>query len=583
MVSMTTPSEFWDAINKGIFHQADETNRQVLSATASTWRTEGNHFAAGYAAERLMISAWGYPEQMYAHYIDAVQDFENCVNSQQPDSLSSLAALLKLNSLLEEASLMFGLNTRIQRESVFEELGQRLTSYFSESSNKVGYLVTGIYIKTDLASDWEPTFPDYEVMMGEERSGSGFLTLNLPSAFQIFVALGDYQGAQTVVNLCSEGFTTPGLRGWHAAVRGFTTPSEAVEAFAEAAAAFAEDSGPNRDDLTKSRQSWSSINIDLWAKFFRSRSALALAVREPKRVRDLIAEAANYLQGTNSGWHDTNVSKYGILVKYLAYLIVQESGLTSEEAQRQYLHEARLSGEREYDPVAMRFLSLSAESFEGFRVDPVKEITSGKLPLALEALSQIPLIGPDVTKAVSHELGEQAVKEVLGPNQSWIYRTLESIQDEGQLQKITLRLLQEQLPLYAQIIHGPLEYGKDVVVGLEEDDQRVLRMYQLKCGNISTPVWRTTSKQLEEMFLVPLSDLQFPEPVDVRAGILLANGHATPHVVPIMDGWFKEQRDTHGRNVKFMQLDEFVQWIMEDRLINAFRAALNELDLEIIN
>ena len=133
--------------------------------------------------------------------------------------------------------------------------------------------------------------------------------------------------------------------------------------------------------------------------------------------------------------------------------------------------------------------------------DRPQNCIGGKLRLALDALAQIPLIGPELTKAVTPELLNQAVKEILGPNQTWIYRTLENIKDARQLQKITLRLLEAQLPLYAQILHGPLEYGKDVVVGLEEGGRRVLRMYQLKCGDISTPVWRNTRSQLEEMFL----------------------------------------------------------------------------------
>ena len=401
---ITEPTnKFWEAIKSAGFPPPDEPSQQILSAMASLWRTEENYFAAGYAMEQAMRGAWGDPEKMYSYFVAAVQDFENCVNSRLPEPYPNLAALLKLNSLLGQASWMFGVDTRIKRENVLEELGQRLISYYQDSPNKAGYLVTGINLKTDLASYWEPIFPQFEVMMGVEQSGGGFLTLNLPSAFQIFVMLGDYEGAQTVIRECSEAFTTPGLRGWKAVVQAYTTPLEAVERFAEAADAFAEDH-PDKDDMQTIRRSWSSINVDLWAKFFRSKSAFALAIRNPQRVKELIAEAADALQGTESGWHDTQVSKYGILVKYLAHLIGQEPGLTPEEAKKEYLLESRVSGEEKYDPVAMRFLTLSSESFEGFRVDPAQEITSGKLRLALDALAQIPLIGPELTKAVTPEL-----------------------------------------------------------------------------------------------------------------------------------------------------------------------------------
>ena len=584
---MITPpaDEFWEAIKAASFHRQDGTSQGILSATASQWREEENHFAAGFAMQKAMYGAWGDPEEMYSIFIAAVHDFENCVNSQPPESHASLAALLQINSLLRRASWMFGIDRtklRVESESVFEELGQRLISYYKNSPRKVGYLVTGVNLRTDLASSWEPTFPEYEVTIGEEQWGGGFLTLNLPSAFQIFVQLGDYEGANDVITECPEGFATPGLRGWKAAVQGLMTPSEAPEKFAEAADAFAGDRLPVDENLRKTRGSWSSINVDLWAKYFRSRSTLALAIRNPERVRELIREAADALQGTEWGWHDPRVSKFGILVQCLAHLIGEEPGLTPEDAQKKFLSEVRLSGDEEHDPAAMRFFALASESFDGFRADPAKEITTGKLSRALDALAQIPLIGPELTEIVTPVMGERAYEEVLGQNRTWIYRTLESIGAEVVLQKLLLRLLEAQLPLYAQILHGPLEYGKDVVVLLEEDGQRVLRMYQLKCGNISQPVWRNASSELEEMFLVPLSDLQVPEPVDVRKGILLTNGHANSNVTPVMDGWFKEQREVHKRDIEFMHLDSFVQWIMKYRLINEFKAALNELGLEVI-
>jgi hypothetical protein len=84
------------------------------------------------------------------------------------------------------------------------------------------------------------------------------------------------------------------------------------------------------------------------------------------------------------------------------------------------------------------------------------------------------------------------------------------------------------------------------------------------------------------MFLVPLSDFQVPEPVDIRKGILIANGHANSNVLPVMEGWFKEQKMTHHRDVAFMHLDDFVQWIMKYRLINEFHAALSELGLTVM-
>ena len=81
---------------------------------------------------------------------------------------------------------------------------------------------------------------------------------------------------------------------------------------------------------------------------------------------------------------------------------------------------------------------------------------------------------------------------------------------------------------------------------------------------------------------MPLSAIQMPNDVDLREGILICNGHLNPYVEPVMEGWFQEQKQTHGRTIKFMSLDHLVQWIVNERLINDFRAALSELGLRPI-
>jgi hypothetical protein len=61
----------------------------------------------------------------------------------------------------------------------------------------------------------------------------------------------------------------------------------------------------------------------------------------------------------------------------------------------------------------------------------------------------------------------------------------------------------------------------------------------------------------------------------------VTNGHANPHVEPRMTGWFKEQQETHGRCVTFMHLDGLVDWVVENRLVNELRAALQEEGVKI--
>ena len=119
-----------------------------------------------------------------------------------------------------------------------------------------------------------------------------------------------------------------------------------------------------------------------------------------------------------------------------------------------------------------------------------------------------------------------------GPSRLWIHRTLESIKDERKLHRILLRLFQNSVPCYAQIRHGPIEYGKDIAVAAQDGGQLVLRMYQAKCGDIKKSDWNGIRPQLEEIFQVPLKSFQIPSEVHRGVGILIWNGHADPHVEP---------------------------------------------------
>jgi hypothetical protein len=91
-----------------------------------------------------------------------------------------------------------------------------------------------------------------------------------------------------------------------------------------------------------------------------------------------------------------------------------------------------------------------------------------------------------------------------------MHRALENIQDEKKFRQILLRLLQAGLPLYAQLRHGPIEYGKDLAVLVEQDGTAILRLYQVKCGEIDKKKWRESEDELNEMFLVPLEPFQLP-------------------------------------------------------------------------
>src|SRR5207248_3303739 len=142
------------------------------------------------------------------------------------------------------------IGTRIRELN--SELAQRLLTHFGSSAQADNFLVRGFVITTDLDGVWEMHFPDYEVPLGIEQYGQQ-LTLNIPSAFPLFVADGDWQGAHEIARVRQSAFTTPGLRGWRAVTQAHVEPGEAVRWFDEAAQAFAADAMPVSDDERNQR------------------------------------------------------------------------------------------------------------------------------------------------------------------------------------------------------------------------------------------------------------------------------------------------------------------------------------------
>jgi hypothetical protein len=532
---------------------------------------------------RVVDAALFVQKQPRLYLKRAWRDFAKCIECEPPDSLESLAALIKWDAEAKRlkwiAEFVVGDLPRLRR-AIWAELGQRLLVCYSDSPQAKNYLVNGVILRSDLQGSWEPSFPEFEVRWGEEYWDNGGVAITLPSAFHLFMALNDYQGAQAVIDRCPEAFTTPNLEGWKFAVQGFVKPETAHKSFAEAARAFASDTPPSWEELAQRGGPWFSVNMNMWAPYFQARSTVASITREPERVRELICKAADEITVTEYGWLDSKVVRFRVLVQTLAQLAGGEPALTPEKAREQLWHASLFEEEAGGDEVVEQFLNAASEAFEGFKTDPVKEITTGRLAAALDALGRIPLIGPEVAKAVTPVIGEGAWSAAQGPIRTWIYHTLESITVERDLQKVILRLAQASLPLYAQIRHGPIEFGKDIVALFDKDGDRVLRMYQVKCGDITKPKWRESREELEEMFLVPLSELQIRGKVDAREGILVCNGHANLHVEPVMEAWFEEQRRTHGRTFEFMHLDGLVHWIEEERLTNEFKLALSEIGIK---
>ena len=264
----------------------------------------------------------------------------------------------------------------------------------------------------------------------------------------------------------------------------------------------------------------------------------------------------------------------------LSKLLSDPESLNAEGARQEYILYARASGEELHHEAGLEFLQRAAKAFHGFRLDPATELTRDNLSSALSALGRLPMIGPEVAAALGPALGASAFDQALGPVRTWVHRTLEGLTNEAQLRHILLRLLQASIPRYAQIRHGPIEFGKDLAVLVQEGNRLVLRMYQVKCGDIDKKKWRDSQHELEEMFLVPLSTFQMPAEPDALEGVFWVTGHANPYVEQVMVAWIAEQLEKFGRRIVFVHLDEVVEWLFRERLISEFKNALKELGIQ---
>ena len=516
--------------------------------------------------------AWGAPDDYSraiksgaAEYLEAVRAAEKCTARE-------LAAAIRLvNISIRQQPLGLGAHRDVAAAAL-NELANLILSC-SAIVPGCAHLVRGLWLRTDFDQLFELVVPSSEIEWGQETGGPDYRQFSVPSPFQLFIETADYAGALSIASACPEAFSSPGVRGWRAAASGFTDRTMAVEHFAQAAIEFAADVPPT-GGLDPDRGAWTSRNIDLWAPYFRARSLLARVIREPLRAREYIRLASDLMPIGAAGWIDTEVQRFRALLACLRQLIDPEADTPIDAIRREFVGAAKLGGPMAGDPMVDRFISLVAELLVGFAEAPGEEITSGRLSDALALLDRLPLLEPGIAAAAKTAAGDRMLDVLLGPT-SWIYESLEAIRDERQLQRLVLRLARTSFPISAQVIHGPLEHGKDVFAFVSDGAETQLRMYQVKAGPISTPVWRTAKAEMEAMFEVPLPEMVtgWGKP-DRLVGRLVANGHAGMNVAPEMEGWFKTQRERLARDVDFLDIDGLVAWIRHDRLVNEYRAFL---------
>jgi hypothetical protein len=548
-----------------------------LRGAANELRDLGHRFLAGYVLGQAIHCAWGDADLMQEIAAESFSVFLDAVQDAATPPLEVIAALKTLSQQISLFSFMESAEGGLSYAVIRNELGQRLAELGSGSIDEYerdGFLVRGFQLEARFDGTFSTQFPNREVLGHATTVGADYLSLEIESAFRVAIDAGDYLGAFELAAAAPTAFTRPGLLGWKSAVEGLADSTKAAECFARAADEFARDvHDPDSDEP------WSSINVDLWAKYFRAREAVALIGAKPESLPDQARLALAALEGTESGWVNPQVTCFRVLLLAVSRVLADRQVPSLEDLRAELDLAGRIGG-GDISALVVEFLDLLQEGLQEVLEAPDRAFVIGTLPRAIEVLRRVPLFEEVVRLHVRDALGERALSLVLDQQRTWIHRTLESVTDEAALQHIVLRLLQAGHPHYAQIRHGPLEYGKDVVALIEVGDGPVLDMYQAKVGDISLPQWRKVKPQLEEMFEVDVEPLQLPVEPTRRNGILIFNGHVLPTAEPAVAGWQEDQRD-RGREVAFMHLDAIVEWIVMGRLIGEFRSAANEVGVSI--
>jgi hypothetical protein len=521
--------------------------------------------------------AWGDGDLCVECGLAAAREF---TTASKGGSYDGIAALQTLTNYLSVGFLGIDPSSvrRVVR-SLDQELAQRLIEMgmgTADTAAKAGFLVRGFSLETGLEEDWRAAFPQHEVDPSHVPIRPDVMIVPVPSAFKTLIRVGDYAGADRVAQICPEAFTSHALRGWRIAITGFLQPARAVECFAEAAQELGQDSPEEAGG------SWSSVNLVLWAKYFRARSALAEIVRSPARASELLSEAREALEGTDSGWVNPQVTCLRVVAGALKEVLHGDAAAALTKGKQYLRWQEAWVGLDDDEHLAVEFLDRAAGAFYELRRSPEAALGSGRLRDALRTLGHIPLIGPSVADAVKPAVSRRALEELESPHWWWMYRTIESIKDEDVLRKVLFRVLQARLPLYAQIRHGPFEYGTDIAVLLQVGERIVLRIYQVKVGDLDVRAWPKVSSQLEQMFLVRIPTVQLPVEPDEQEGILVFNGRVTPHLERVVEPWLEEQRRAHCHTIRIMNLDYIVSMINQSGLVGDLRDALREFGVPIL-
>ncbi len=553
--------------------ESDAAAVAVLEEVASGFRRAGRTFEAAYLTERAAQRVIGSPRRIIDLVQTALADYAVCWEPSDVCTPGALAALKRSIDLYRHWIWpRDDRRFRLRARELLQDLAGRLVRCSIDSPDRAGYLVGGLVIDASFTGDWAVGFPPDAVDGSMAPSNASLVRINVPAAFQCYLRLADYVGAQMVVELCPEAFNSASLLGWKAVVRGHVWPEDAVEAFQEAAHHF-------HSDALRARAPDPPIDHSWWASYFQARSLLAAASRDPIGAADLLLQASEALPFSPGGMLPPEVSRLATLLRALSSVAAGGTSAAVLDARHVFLVAARGGDDLGEDPTHDALVRLVADALESLAADPVREMSSGGLHHAMEALRRLPhLPESETSPSIEPAINLTTHDMHLDPIRTGLHRALASVSDQVALERLLLRILQAWAPMYAQVIHGPVQRGRDLAVLLRIDGEHVLRLYRVRAGDTGIVGWPEVRSELEELFRAPIDGLPTPHAARVRkVGTLVLNSRVADNVRSEVAAWAGHQRRAYRPEAEVIDLDDCVDWIVRDRLVNDLRAALREL------
>ncbi len=545
----------------------------AIALTATDLKEQGNFFAAAEFYLAAHSAAWGIKPHELCHQFlfEALDCLILYLNSNPSDVWKELLALKLLMD--HSKSTMYRGDTAISLanlcDSAIHEYIAIINRISVDDNLRIAMMINGFYLTGQLDGEWIPTDPGCHISTTDKRwDNKGVVVHSMPSVFDLLIRIKEYRTSYDIVGKYPESFTSFGLKGWASACKGFIDND--TDAFFQAAENFAFDTYENKE---KTRASWNAVNVSVWAPYFKSRGHLSALASTPENAIDRLRKSHTLTTG-RGGFVVADVNRHFNIIGAVNGLIDRNEGQIASALNNCQMDIKRFSGNQGF-VYAYEFISRISELSKAKHT----EEWIPHLMELLKILDRIPDISDAEKRNIERSLNVAVINSLAGFENGWEYRLLSDIKDERILHRVMLKVFrgEAETPYYSHIRHGPIEYGKDLVICRNINSKKINYCYSFKVGELKKSQWnKEVRPQLEEIFQVKFESPELNEDVLDTIGVLLWNDHLSPYVEPIVRGWLDEQKNVHGRQFELMNIDSVVNYIKDNKLSGLLREALRD-------